>query len=142
MSAPHPYPAHAFRVEIDGLITVAFNRVLLPTLERDVIRHRDGSDLVDVAHKLPGLLTVGDCVLEHGTVPTDTSFFQWVTGASASRRNVSITLLDASHSPVLRWLLHDTFAIGLEWSPLDAQHSSALIERLRLAVERVDLQSA
>jgi phage tail-like protein len=142
MSVSHPYPAHSFRVEIDGLTAVAFNRIVLPSLERDVIRYRDGSDLFGAAHKLPGLLTVGDCVLEHGTVPTDTSFFQWITGASSSRRNVSITLLDASHVPVLRWLLHDTFAIGLEWSPLDAQHSSALIERLRLAVERVDLQSA
>jgi hypothetical protein len=40
------------------------------------------------------------------------------------------------------WRLHNTFPAGLEWSVLDAQSSSILIETLHLAVEAVSVETA
>lgn len=141
--ATTPHPVHHFIVEA-GFTRVGFARVQLPRLERDVIRYRDGSDPSEAARLLPGLLRVGECVLERGVVPADAEFFQWLNTISVGtveRRDVVVQLLDASHQPVLVWRLHNTFPIGLDWSVLDAQCSEVLIERLRLAVERVDVQT-
>ena len=94
--------------------------------------------------KLPGLLTVGDCVLERGVVPADTDFFRWLSTANVGtveRRDIVVKLLDASHQPVLVWQLRNAFPVALEWSVLDAQQGAVLVERLRITVESMDVQS-
>ncbi len=144
MPTPYPHPVHHFQVEA-GFTRVAFSRVQLPALERDVIRYRDGSDPIETMRKLPGLLTVGDCVLERGVVPSDTEFFAWLNTAqvgTVERRDLVVKLLDASHQPVLVWHLRNTFPVALEWSVLDAQLSAVQIERLRISVESMDVQAA
>lgn len=144
MTTAQPHPVHHFQVEA-GFARLGFSRVQLPSIERDVIRYRDGSDKTEPMRKLPGLPTIGDCVLERGVIPSDTDFFQWLSTASfgsVERRDVVVKLLDASHQPVLVWHLRNTFPVALEWSVLDAQHSAVLIERLRLSVESVELQSS
>ena len=109
-----------------------------------MIRYRNGNDPGESMRKLPGLLTVGDCVLERGVVPADTDFFKWLNTANVGtveRRDIVVKLLDASHQPVLVWQLRNTFPVALEWSVLDAHQSAVLIERLRITVESMDVQS-
>jgi phage tail-like protein len=139
--AMNPAAATFFIVEA-GLSRTGFERVHLPVLQRDTIRYRDGGDKADAVRKLPGLLNVGDAVLERGVVPADTELFQWLTDPAAARRDVVVTLLDATLAPLLRWTLRRTFPVGLEWSVLDAVHGTVLVERLRLAVEAVELHAA
>jgi phage tail-like protein len=144
MATHLPHPAFSFVVDA-GFTRVGFSRVTLPTLMRDVIRYREGSDPGESVRKLPGLLDVGDCLLERGVVPVDTEFFQWLStagGGTVERRDVVVRLLDASHQTVLAWKLRNAFPVALEWSVLDAQLSGVLLERLRLAVEAVELQSS
>jgi phage tail-like protein len=139
--AMNPAPGSFFLVEA-GLTRTGFERMHLPVLERDAIRYREGGDNSDAVRKLPGLLSVGDALLERGVVPADTELFQWLTDPAAARRDVTVTLLDATLSPVLRWTLRRTFPVSLEWSVLDAVHGTVLVERVRLAVEAVELHSA
>jgi phage tail-like protein len=142
MATVLPSPAHSFQVDA-GFARMGFERVHLPVLERDVVRYRDGNDKSGTVHKLPGLLQVGDAVLERGVVPSDTDLFRWLVDTGGSlRRDVVVTLLDASHVPVLRWTLRQAFPVELEWSVLDGAHSTVLVERLRLAVDAVDLAAA
>ena len=111
-------------------------KVVLPTLTRDVIRYREGSDPSETTRLLPGLAHFGDCILERGVVPAH---------PLRQRRLVQVALeveLDANHAPVLNWRLRNAFPRALSWSPLDAQDSTALIETLTLVVEGVDLQSS
>ena len=144
MAAQLPHPAFSFVVDA-GLTRVGFSRVTLPTLQRDVVRYREGNDPGEALRKLPGLRDVGDCVLERGVVPADTELFQWLStagGGTVERREVVVRLLDANHQPVLAWRLRNAFPVALEWSVLDAQHSGVLLERLRLAVEAVEVQAS
>jgi len=138
-----PHPSHHFSVEA-GFSRIGFTRVHLPRQTRDVIRYREGADPVDSVRLLPGLLSCGECVLERGVVPPDNEFFRWLSESrvgQAERRDVTISLLNASHQPVMVWRLRNTFPAGLEWSVLDAQSSSILIETLRLAVEDVSVET-
>ena len=143
MATNNPHPAFNFQVDA-GFARIGFARVLLPALEREVIRYRDGADRLETVHLLPGPLRVGECVLERGMVPPDNEFFAWLNtigGGTVERRDITVRLLDHAHEPVMVWKLGNCFPSALQWSVLDAQHGAVLIETLRLAVEGVDVQS-
>ena len=140
-SSIHPQPAFHFQVEA-GFTRIGFTRVQLPRLERELIRYREGADRVDTERLLPGLLKIGECVLERGVVAADNAFFAWLNIASFERRDVIVRLLDESLQPVLAWRLRNAFPVGLEWSMLDARTSAVLIETLRLAVEGLEVEAA
>jgi len=142
MAAQSPLQVNQFQVEA-GMARIGFSRVLLPRMERDVLRYREGSSKADSVHLIPGLLRFGECTLERGLVPADDDFFKWMQTVhigQAERRDVVVRLLDAQFNPVVSWLLRNCFPVALEWSVLDAQSSSVLIESLCLAVEEVQVQ--
>jgi phage tail-like protein len=144
MAAQYPHPAFHFLVEA-GFSRVGFARVLLPRLEREVIRYREGGSPEGTSLTMPGLLKMGDCVLERGVVPADNEFFQWLNTAlvgMVERRDVVIKLLDAQHQPVMTWHLRNCFPSVLDWSVLDAQQSSVLIETLHLVAQSVQVETA
>lgn len=143
MSSHNPHQSFHFLVEA-GFSRVGFAHVQLPRMERDVIRYREGADPVDAVRLLPGLLRLGDCVLQRGVVPPDNEFFQWmntVRFGQAERRDLTVQLLNESHQPTMIWRLRNTFPVGLEWSALDAQSSGILIETLRISVEAMDIEA-
>ncbi|MBA3598340.1 MAG: phage tail protein [Methylibium sp.] len=145
MAASDPQPAFAFRVEIDGFAEAAFARVQLPRLERDAIRYRSGNDPGEAPRLLPGLLRLGECVLERAVLPGENDFFNWMStaqGGAQARRNVAITLLDEKGQPVRLWKLRNAIPVALAWSPLDASVSSVLVETLHLAVEAVTVETS
>lgn len=145
MAATDPQAAFAFKVEIDGFAGAAFARVQLPRMERDAIRYREGNDPGGTLRLVPGLLRLGECVLERAVLPGNNDFFDRMSaaqGGAQARRNVAITLLDDAHQPVRAWRLRNAVPVALEWSPLDAALSSVLVETLRLAVEAVTVETA
>lgn len=144
MAVNNPHPSFNFQVQA-GFTRIGFARVQLPALEREVIRYREGSDKVETVRLIPGLLRVGECVLERGVVPPDNEFFQWLNtigGGKVERRDVMVQLLNQAHEPVMSWRLRNTFPCALQWSMLDAQDDAVLIEALRLAVEGVEIETA
>ena len=143
MTAQYPHQSFHFLVQA-GFSRIGFTHVHLPRMERDVIRYREGSDSMDSVRHLPGLLRLSDCVLQRGVIPIDHEFFQWMNTThfgQAQRRDLVVSLLNEQHEPTLSWRLNNTFPVGLEWSPLDAQGSGVLIETLRLSVEGMDILS-
>jgi phage tail-like protein len=144
MPAQQPHASFHFTVDA-GFTRVGFARVQLPRMERELIRYREGADRVDTVRLLPGLLRLGECVLERGVMAADNEFFRWMVVASAGpaeRRDIRVSLLDAQLQPTLTWRLRNCFPVLLEWSVLDAQSSSVLVETLRLAVESMDVEAA
>ena len=144
MPANHPHPSFHFSVDA-GFTRIGFAKVQLPRMERELIRYREGADRVDTVRLLPGLLRLGECVLERGVIAADNEFFRWMIAASAGpaeRRDLRVSLLDAQHQPTMSWRLRNCFPVLLEWSVLDAQSSNVLIETLRLAVETMEVESS
>lgn len=143
MAVPYPQPAFHFQVEA-GFSRIGFARVRLPRLEREVLRYRDGASKEETALAMPGLLKLGECVLERGVVPADNEFFQWLNTAitgTVERRDVLIKLLDAQHAPSMVWRLRSAFPSALDWSMLDAQQGSVLIETLHLVAQSVSVET-
>ena len=119
-----------------------FDRVVLPVLTTEVVEYRNGNDQ-GAARKLPARAHFGNAILERGVVGS-LDLYQWWRAAEQAEpsafRDVVITLLDEQKRPVLAWRLRRAFPVRLEYGPLSAQGSAALVERLELACEQVEIE--
>ena len=137
----HPYANFNFLVDLGLEQEVGFAEVELPAAEIETIEYREGGEPTSGTRKLPGRVRYGNVVLRRG-VDGNLELWEWfrtVRDGQVERRNVTITLLDEAHAPVLRWRLRDAFPVKLEASNLDAQGNEVVIETLELTHEGLEL---
>jgi phage tail-like protein len=138
-----PFKNYSFLVEIDGIASSAFKSVSGLAAEAEVIEYREGSDPISSSRKLPGRVRYPNVRLSRG-LTTSRDLWDWwetVVNGTVERRNVAITLLDDSRTPVLRWLLRDAWVAKFEAPELDASANEVAIETLELAHERLELDT-
>ena len=138
-----PFKNYSFLVEIDGIASSAFKSVSGLAAEAEVIEYREGSDPVSSSRKLPGRVRYPNVRLSRGLTASRDLWDWWetVVNGTVERRNVAITLLDDSRTPVLRWLLRDAWVAKFEAPELDASANEVAIETLELAHERLELDT-
>lgn len=138
-----PFKNYSFLVEIDGIASSAFKSVSGLAAEAEVIEYREGSDPVSSSRKLPGRVRYPNVRLSRG-LTTSRDLWDWwetVVNGTVERRNVAITLLDDSRTPVLRWLLRDAWVAKFEAPEFDASKNEVAIESIELAHERLELDT-
>jgi len=133
------YPAtkNHFKVEWGGN-NIGFMEVSGLAIEIDVIPYREGSSKENSATLLPGQKRYSPVVLKRGIVKSDNDFFKWINTAqfnAIERRDITISLLNESHEPIVVWKVKNAFPSKLEYSPLQANVSEVLVESLTLAHE-------
>ena len=138
----NPYPNFNFVVDIgasDG--ELGFAEAEIPAAEIDVIEYREGNDPPTAVRKLPGRVRYGNVVLRRG-IDGGLSAWEWfraVRDGDLERRDITITLLDETRSPVLRWRLRRAFPVKLEAGDLNAQGNEVVIETLELTHDGLEL---
>ncbi len=138
-----PFKNYSFLVEIDGIASSAFKSVSGLAAEAEVIEYREGSDPLSSSRKLPGRVEYPNVRLSRG-LTTSRDLWDWwqtVVDGSLERRNVSITLLDDTRTPVLRWLLRNAWIAKFEAPELDASANEVAIETIELAHEGLELDT-
>lgn len=140
----NPYANYNFLVEIDGIDTQgAFIEVELPDVRVEVIEYRAGTDRNSGVRKLPGRVSYGPLTLRRGVVGA-LELYQWLRqtlqGDPGARRAMVVVLLDEARQEVLRWVFHNVFPTGYEFSGLEATGKTVLVESLTLAVEHMELE--
>jgi phage tail-like protein len=138
-----PFKNYSFLVEIDGIASSAFKSVSGLAAEAEVIEYREGSDPVSSSRKLPGRVRYPNVRLSRG-LTTSRDLWDWwqtVVDGTVERRNVAITLLDDSRTPVLRWLLREAWVAKFEGPEFDASKNEVAIETIELAHERLELDT-
>ena len=108
------------------------------SIELDVVSYREGSSPESSERLMPGLKKYSPIVLKRGIVKSDDDFYKWINTAqfnTIQRRDVTISLLNESHEPVVVWKVKNAFPFKLEYSPLHSQYSEVVIESLTLAHE-------
>ena len=138
-----PFKNYSFLVEIDGIASSAFKSVSGLAAEAEVIEYREGSDPVSSSRKLPGRVEYPNVRLSRG-LTTSRDLWDWwrtVVDGSLERRNVAITLLDDSRTPVLRWLLRNAWIAKFEAPDLEAEGNEVAIETIELAHEGLELDT-
>ncbi len=139
------YPLPAFHFDVDwGGARGGFAEVSGLDIEIGVIEYREGNSRDDHAQKMPGLKKYPNIVLKRGIVQGDNDFFTWLDTARSNqveRRDVTISLLDEAHEPVVRWKVRNAWVAKVEGPGLKATGNEVAIESMELAHEGLRIEN-
>jgi phage tail-like protein len=141
--ANYPIPKFHFRVEWGGT-NIGFSEVSGMNIENKVIEYRDGISPEFSKIKMPGMREYSNISLKRGTFKGDNEFFKWLNTISLNtvdRRDITISLLNEKHEPVVVWKVHNAFPIKVQSTDLKADGSDVAIEQLDLAHEGLSIEN-
>jgi phage tail-like protein len=141
MANIYPLPKFHFRVEWGGE-RLGFTEVTGLDMQVEAIEYREGSSLEYSKLKMPGMHKFSNITLKRGSVAGDSDFYKWINTINLTlveRRDIIISLLNETHSPVLTWKAKNTFPVKLQASDLKADGNEVAIESLELAHEGLSL---
>jgi len=140
------YPLLTCHFQVDwGGSRIAFSEVTGLTIEYEVVEYRDGSSPEARFIKMPGLLKNNNITLKRGIVKGDNEFYQWINTVSLNqveRRNLTVSLLDENHAPIMVWKVKNAWPVKLESPLLNAQAGDVAIESLELAHEGIVIENS
>ena len=141
--ANYPLPKFHFRVEWGGS-RIGFTEVTGLNLETEVIEYRDGSSPEYNKIKMPGLRKFGNITMKRGTFQSDNDYYDWFNTVSLNqieRRDVTISLLNEAHEPVVVWKVKNAFPIKIQSPDLKSDANEAAIESIEIAHEGLTIQN-
>jgi phage tail-like protein len=139
----YPLPKFHFQVEWGGA-NIGFTEVSGLDVETEVIEYRAGSDLEYVKTKMPGMQKFSNVTLKRGTFAADNQFFDWwntVALNTIERRDVTISLLNENHEPVVVWKVKNAWPVKVQSTDLKSDGNEVAIETVELAHEGLVIQN-
>ncbi len=144
MSTQNMLSRYHFQVQWGGT-RIGFMEVSGLDIEIEAISYREGSSPEDSSRKLPGLRKYSNITLKRGIVAGDNEFFDWINTkgiGTIERRDVSISLLNETHQPVVTWKLKNAFPVHYYGPVLLSTDGNPAIETLVLAHEGITIQTS
>ena len=141
--ANYPIPKFHFRVEWGGT-NIGFSEISGMNVENKIIEYRDGISPEFSKIKMPGMREYSNITLKRGTFKGDNDFYKWLNTISLNtveRRDLTISLLNEKHEPVVIWKVHNAFPIKVQSTDLKADGSEVAIEQLDLAHEGLTIEN-
>jgi phage tail-like protein len=135
--ALYPLPKFHFIVEWGGM-KISFTEVSGLDMEIEVIEYREGSSPEYSKMKMPGLQKFSNITMKRGTFAGDTDYFKWfntVKMNTIERRNLTISLLNEEHAPVVVWQVKNAWPIKVQGTDLKADGNEVAIESIEIAHE-------
>lgn len=142
--ADYPITKFHFQVDWEGT-NIGFTEVSGLDVETEMIEYRDGANPEFTKVRLPGMQKYSNITLKRGTFATDNEFFDWWkttrTMGSVQRRNLTISLLNENHEPVIVWKVKNAWPVKMQSTDLKAEASEVAIETMELVHEGVEIQN-
>ena len=141
--ANYPLPKFHFRVEWGGA-KIGFSEVSGLSVETDVVEYRDGSSPEFHKIKMPGMQKFGNITMKRGIFQGDNDFFLWwntVALNTIERRDVTISLLNENHEPVVVWKIKNAWPSKVQSTDLKSDDNGVAIETIELAHEGLVMQN-
>ncbi|MGE9311240.1 phage tail protein [Niabella sp. CJ426] len=135
--ATYPLTKFHFQVEWGGT-RIGFTEISGLDVSLDVIEYRDGASPEYSKIKMPGMTKFSNITLKRGTFLNDNEFYAWfntVQMTAIERRNITISLLNENHEPVMVWKVKNAFPVKVQSTDLKADGNEVAIETLELAHE-------
>ena len=140
--AQQPLSLYHFQVQWGGTRT-SFREISGLDIEIETTSFREGSSPSDSERKMPGLRKFGNITLKRGLVKGDNEFFDWINtkgNGGMERRDISISLLDEQHQPVVIWKIKNAFPVKYQGPALKADNSEVAVESLELTHEGMEVE--
>jgi phage tail-like protein len=141
--ADYPLPKFHFQAEWGGA-NIGFTEVSGLDVETEVIEYRDGASLEYIKTKMPGMQKFGNITMKRGTFQGDNEFYDWwntVALNTIERRDVTISLLNENHEPVVVWKVKNAWPTKVQSTDLKADGNEVAIESVELAHEGLTIQN-
>lgn len=139
----YPLPVFHFVVNWGGT-NLGFSEVSGLNIETQVIEYRDGLSPEYAPRKMPGIPKYGNITLKRGLFKKDNEYFDWLNTVKMNtieRRDVTISLLDEEHNPVMIWKVKNAFPVKVEGPGLKATGNETAIESLEIAHEGMTIET-
>ncbi|WP_276363709.1 phage tail protein [Daejeonella sp. H1SJ63] len=141
--ATYPLPKFHFLVQWGGK-RIGFSEVTGLDIQIEPIEYREGSSPQYSKIKMPGMQKSSNITLKRGTVAGDKEFYTWIKTVNLNtieRRDLTISLLNENHEPVISWKVMNAFPIKVQASDLKADGNEVAIETIELAHEGLDIMN-
>ncbi len=141
--AEYPLPKFHFQVEWASA-NIKFTEVSGLDLESEVIEYRDGASREYSKLKMPGLQKNSNITLKRGVFTGDNEFFDWMNTVKMNtieRRDITISLLNENHEPVVVWKVKNAWPTKIQSTDLKADGNEVAIESMELAHEGLRIQN-
>ena len=139
--ATNNYPLTGFHFTVkwsDDDENVSFSEVSGLSVSTTPIEYREGANKEYTTFKMPGLKKYDNVTLKRGSMATDNGFYEWfntIANNTVERRDITISLLNETHEPVVTWSLKNAFPIKYDGGSLNASDGPVLVESVELAYE-------
>ncbi|MCM8535058.1 MAG: phage tail protein [Lentisphaeraceae bacterium] len=142
--ANYPLPVFHFQVEWGGT-NIGFQEVSGLSIETQVIEYRDGSMPQYSTIKMSGLQQYSNITLKRGVMAADNEFFAWINATALNkpeRRDLTISLLNEEHSPVMVWKVTQAWPTKVEGPSLNSTGNEVAVETIEIAHEGVTIENS
>ncbi len=143
MAADYPLSKFHFQVEWGGT-KIGFTEASGLDVETEVIEYRHGASPEYHKTKMPGMRKYSNITLKRGTFQSDNEFYNWFNTVQLNnieRRDLTISLLNESHEPVIVWKVKNAWPTKVQSTDLKADGNEVAIESLELAHEGLVIQN-
>lgn len=141
--ANYPLPKFHFQVDWGGT-QIGFTEVSGLEVETEIIEYRHGASPEYSKTKMPGMQKFANITMKRGTFQGDNEFYDWYNAIQLNnpeRRNITITLLNENHEPVVVWKLKNVWPTKLQCTDLNSDTSEVAIETIELAHEGMVIEN-
>jgi len=138
----YPLPTFHFSVDLGGQI-INCSEVSGLDIELDVIEYRDGNSPVFSTTKMSGLRKSSDVTIKKGVFANDKDYYTWFNAVAMNtpeRKDVTISLLDEEHAPVMTWKLVNAWPKKIASPDMKSDSSEVALESIEIAHEGVTIE--
>lgn len=139
------YPVSAFHYQVEsGMTRIGFTEVTGLNVELQTIDYREGSSLDYQVSKMPGIPQYSNITLKRGVFRSDNEFFQWLNTVKMNnieRRDITISLLNEEHEPVMVWKVREAFPCKVEGPSLNSTGNDVAVESIELCHEGLIIET-
>lgn len=138
------YPLSSFHFVVEwGGANVSFQEVSGLNINREKIAYRGGASPEYSDTVMPGRPSFDDIVLKRGIFRGDNSFYNWLGTIKLNdveRRDLTISLLNSEHAPVVTWKVKNAWPLKIEGPSLNAGANEVAVESITLAHEGITVE--
>jgi len=139
------YPLVKFHFQVDwGGTKIGFTEVSGLDVEIEVVEYRVGSSPEYSKVKMPGLQKYSNITMKRGTFKSDNEYFKWwntVKLNTIERRDITISLLNEEHEPVVTWKVKNAWPTKVQSTDLKADGNEVAIESMEIVHEGLTVQN-
>ncbi len=133
------YPLTKYHFSVDwGGTKIGFTEVTGLEVTTEKIEYRDGASPEFSKKQMPGMQTFGDLTLKRGIFAGDNEYYDWWNTVSLNtieRRDITVSLLNESHEPVVVWTVKNAFPTKVTSTDLNSTGNETAIETLVVSHE-------